>query len=158
MTRARRQARWDDETSGRIDFDMLLGLVGFHLRFAQNAVVDHFQEHVANDGITPIQFSTLTLIDANAGLSQTALSRAAGIERSSTVSIIDGLEKRGLVERRRPDRRSHALHLTTTGKRRLKRLKPQVTAHDTAIAECLSDQEKRLLIDLLDRLACDGSR
>lgn len=153
MSRARRQARWDDQSSGRTDFDLLLGLVGFHLRFAQNAVVDHFLEHVGDGAVTPIQFSTLTLVGANPGLSQTVLSRAVGIERSSAVAIIDGLEQRGLLERRRPDRRSHALHLTAAGKRLLARLKPQVTAHDAAIAASLSAQEKRLLVDLLDRLA-----
>lgn len=155
MSRARRQARWDDESSGRTDFDLLLGLVGFHLRFAQNAVVDHFLEHVGDGSITPIQFSTLALVGANPGLSQTALSRAVGIERSSTVTIIDGLEKRGFLERRRPDRRSHALHLTASGKRLLARLKPQVQAHDVAIAAALSDAEKRLLVDMLDRLAVE---
>ena len=153
MSRARRQARWDDETSGRTDFDLLLGLVGFHLRFAQNAVVDHFLEHVGDGTVTPIQFSTLVLVRSNPGLSQTALSRAVGIERSSTVTVIDGLEKRGLVERRRPDRRSHALHLTAAGKRLLARLEPQVQEHDAAIAAALSEDEKRLLIGMLDRLA-----
>jgi DNA-binding MarR family transcriptional regulator len=153
MSRARRQARWDDESAGRTDFDLLLGLIGFHLRFAQNAVVDHFLEHVGDGSITPIQFSALALVGANPGLSQTALSRAVGIERSSTVTIIDGLEKRGLLERRRPDRRSHALHLTTTGKRLLAKLKPRVRAHDAAIATALSDDEKKLLVDMLDRLA-----
>lgn len=157
MSRARRQARWDDETSGRTDFDLLLGLVGFHLRFAQNAVLDHFLEHVGDGNVTPIQFSTLTLVGANPGLTQTALSRAVGIERSSTVTVIDGLEKRGLVERRRPDRRSHALYLTASGKRLLATLKPQVCAHDAAIAASLSTQEKRLLVDMLDRLASDPS-
>lgn len=155
MSRARRQARWDDETSGRTDFDLLLGLVGFHLRFAQNAVVDHFLEHVDDGSVTPIQFSTLVLVRANPGLSQTTLSRAVGIERSSTVTIIDGLEKRGLVERRRPDRRSHALHLTAAGERLLTKLEPQVRAHDAAIATSLSDKEKRLLVDMLDRLAVE---
>jgi len=155
VSRARRQARWDDETSGRTDFDLLLGLVGFHLRFAQNAVVDHFLEHVDDGSVTPIQFSTLVLVRANPGLSQTALSRAVGIERSSTVTIIDGLEKRGLVERRRPDRRSHALHLTAAGERLLTKLEPQVRAHDAAIATSLSDKEKRLLVDMLDRLAVE---
>jgi hypothetical protein len=138
VSRARRQARWDDETSGRTDFGLLLGLVGFHLRFAQNAVVDHFLEHVGDGGITPIQFSTLVLVRANPGL-----------------TIIDGLEKRGLLERRRPDRRSHALHLTTAGKRLLGKLEPQVCAHDAAIATALSEKEKRLLVDMLDRLAVE---
>jgi len=155
VSRARRQARWDDETSGRTNFDLLLGLVGFHLRFAQNAVVDHFLEHVGDGSVTPIQFSTLALVGANPGLSQTALSRAVGIERSSTVTVIDGLEKRGLLERRRPDRRSHALHLTEAGKRLLAKLVPQVRAHDAAISTALSDDEKKLLVEMLDRLAVE---
>ncbi len=155
MSRARRQARWDDQTSGCTEFDLLLGLVGFHLRFAQNAVVDHFLEHVGDGSITPIQFSTLTLVDANPGLTQTALSRAVGIERSSVVTVLDGLERRGLVERRRRDRRAHALHLTTAGTRLLGELKPQVRAHDAAIAARLSAAEKRRLVDMLDRLAAD---
>ncbi len=44
------------------------------------------------------------------------------------------------------------------GKRWLKRLNPPGTAHDNAIASYLSVEEKRQLIDLLDRLACEGSR
>jgi DNA-binding MarR family transcriptional regulator len=153
--RTARRGHRDTASTAETDFDLLPGLVGFHLRFAQNAVVDHFVRHVADGSVTPIQFSTLALTGANPGLSQTVLARALGIERSSTVSIIDGLEGRGLLERRRPDRRSHALFLTAAGTRLLARLKPRVAAHDEAIAVRLSAAEKATLVDLLDRLARD---
>jgi DNA-binding MarR family transcriptional regulator len=139
-----------------IDFDILPGLVGYHLRRAQVAVFAHFADSIAGQA-TPGQFGVLTLIGANPGLTQSALARAVGIERSTMVAVIDGLEDRGFVERRPSpvDRRSYALVLSPPGEALLADLKVRVQAHDDKATANLDAAEKATLMALLRRLADD---
>lgn len=136
-----------------IDFDLLPGLVGYHLRRAQVAVFAQFADSIARQA-TPGQFGVLTLIGANPGLTQSALARAVGIERSTMVAVIDGLEDRGLVERRPSpvDRRSYALVLSGDGEALLADLKVRVRAHDDKATNSLNAEEKATLMALLRRL------
>jgi DNA-binding MarR family transcriptional regulator len=129
-------------------------LVGYHLRRAQSRVFDDFLATVGGDGVTPGQFGVLVLIEANPGLSQSALAKALGIERSTMVAVIDRLERQGLV-RRDPsasDRRSYALAVTAAGDRLLARLWPRVREHERRIAAGLDAGEQAVLIGLLRRI------
>lgn len=141
-----------------VDRDLLPELVGYHLRRAQAVVFDDFLRAMARHNVTPGQFGVLTLIGANPGLSQSALARAIGIERSTMVAVIDRLQARGLVERRpsTADRRSNALTLSPAGGKLLARLKPLVRRHEQRIARDLDDAEKATLIRLLRRLHGEG--
>jgi hypothetical protein len=60
--------------------------------------------------VTPGLFGVLVIIEANPDLKQSELARATHLDRSTVVTIIDNLERRGLVERRAAlhDRRSNA--------------------------------------------------
>ena len=49
----------------------------------------------AGEALTPGEFGLLVLVDRNAGLSQMALARALGIDRSTLVPILDRLQARG---------------------------------------------------------------
>ena len=68
-------------------------------------------------GLEPQQAALLRYIASADGLSQQALADLLGLARSRMVVLIDELEQRGLVERRRSpsDRRAYALHLTGEG-------------------------------------------
>lgn len=142
------------------DRGMLPELVGYHLRRAQNAVFNHFIDSLTGHGVSPGQFGVLTLIDANEGLSQSALAKTLGIERSTMVAVIDRLEAQGCVERKlsETDRRSYALALTEAGTELLSRARSQVRSHERHINADLSDAEKAMLIDLLDRVARAAGR
>ena len=144
-----------DKTSGDISLGLLPGLLGYNLRRAQVAVFQHFTEMVGASELTPGQFGVLVVIDANPGLSQTQLGNALGIDRSTVVAVIDRLEARGLVARQPApnDRRSHALHLSDSGKATLRRLTERVRAHEHEIARHLSAEEQTRLIELLGRVA-----
>jgi DNA-binding MarR family transcriptional regulator len=134
---------------------MLSTLIGYHLRRAQVSVFQNFAEVVGATEVTPGQFGVLVLVDANPGLSQTQLGNALGIDRSTVVAVIDKLESRGLVMRKPVpnDRRSHALHLSETGRATYRRVAERVRAHEAAIARHLSAAEQASLIDLLSRIA-----
>ena len=137
-----------------IDFDILPQLVGHHIGRAYRALFDHFCQTTAEYDITPRQFVALVLIDSNPGSSQTIISRAAGIERSTMVSLVDILEERKLVVRSRStkDRRSYALTITEQGRDLVAKVKPLVTAHDTHVTQHLSDEDKDLMVKSLDKV------
>jgi DNA-binding MarR family transcriptional regulator len=137
-----------------MDFGLLTGLIGYQVRRAQVAVFQHFGEAFRGLDLTPGQLGALVLIQANPGLSQSALGAALGVDRSTVVPLIDRLEARGLVIRAPSpkDRRSHALQLSPAGLDLLKQAEATVQAHESVIAGRLSDAERRTLIDLLSRI------
>lgn len=141
--------------SGLIDFTMLAGAVGYRLRRAQLAVHQHFIESFAEVGITPADLVVLTLIEGNPGLKQSEVAEALGIQRANFVAIIDGLERRGLAERRKSekDRRVQFLFSTEAGRKFLKDLMPIWRRHEARQVERLGGPDARdQLIALLDRL------
>ncbi len=143
------------DRDAEISLGLLPSLLGYALRRAQVAVFQNFTEVVGASELTPGQFGVLVVIDANPGLSQTQLGNALGIDRSTVVAVIDRLEGRGLVARQPApnDRRSHALHLSDSGKTTLRRLTERVRAHERQIARHLSAEEQARLIELLRRVA-----
>jgi DNA-binding MarR family transcriptional regulator len=138
-----------------LDFGVLPELVGYHLRRAQVHFFADFARTMAEAQITPGQFGVISLIGANPGLTQSALARAVGIERSTMVAVIDALQARGLVERKPSpvDRRSYALVLTDPGRALHDRLVPMVRAHERRLARKLSPEERDTLVRLLIKLS-----
>ena len=104
--------------------------------------------------LTPGQFSLLMLLAANPGISQIGLSRAFGLDKSTVSPSIDRLEKRGLVERTRTpnDRRFYALHLTPAGRDLLMRATERVERQEDMMASALTPDERRAMIDMLQRV------
>jgi len=122
-----------------VDLGPLPGLVGYALRRAQLVVFQDFHHHVADADIRPVQFSVLA---------------ALGIKRTNFVPLLDGLEARGLAERRRVkgDRRASALFLTEQGAETLGRLERRVAAHEAKFAARLGPNGPTQLLSLLQRL------
>lgn len=137
-----------------IDMGILPDLFGFSLRCAQVAYFQHFSKTVAELDVTPPQFGALILIEANPGISQSAIASTLRFDRSTLVQIIDKLEDRKLVVRETAihDRRSHALKLTPQGVETLIELKKRVASHEDHMARNLNEQEREQLIKLLGRL------
>ncbi len=136
------------------DEGILPELLGYHLRRAQLAVFADFARSMTGIDLTPGQFGVLARIAANPGLSQSALGRAVGIERSSVVAVIDRLEKRKLVVRGKAegDRRANALSLSDEGARLFRDASRRVRAHERRIARGLTPAEARTLATLLRKI------
>jgi DNA-binding MarR family transcriptional regulator len=137
-----------------IDRGLLSGLLGFHVRQAQIAVFRDFAATMGPLDMTPGLFAVLVLVEANPGLKQSQLARAVHLDRSSVVSVVDKLERRGLLERHTAahDRRSNALRLTSTGAALLRRLKQRVARHERRLASGLDAGERATLVALLGRV------
>lgn len=141
-------------SDSKINNDLLPRLLGYHVRLAQIAVFRDFATAFGEFDITPTLFASLVLIDSNPGLKQADLARAVQLDRSTVVSVIDNLEGRGLVERKRAaeDRRSNALSLTRKGKTLLDKLQPLVEAHEQRLVQNLNPEEQAELVSLLSRI------
>jgi DNA-binding MarR family transcriptional regulator len=131
---------------------MLPGLLGYRLRLAQQTVFRDFAKSVAE--LSPGRVGILILIDANAGVTQSGLAQAVGLDRSTMVGLLDRLEERGLIERRRgEDRRTNELWLTRSGRTLVAQLKRRIAVHERRVAARLTVAERTALIALLEKLS-----
>ena len=130
----------------------LPGLLGYRLRLAQQAAFRDFAASV--QGLSPGRVGLLIYIDANPGVTQSRLAEAVERDRSTMVGVLDQLESRGLIERRRGvDRRTNGLRLTRAGRVLLVRALRSIARHEKRIAARLSAAERRQLLKLLGRIA-----
>lgn len=137
-----------------LDLGRMDKYLGFRLRRIQNRLSKDFSAASAHHGLRHGLFSSLALIVANPGTSQTAVSREVGLDKSATVSIIDELERRGFAERRasETDRRRHALYATPSGEAFLDTLFGVLDETEEHVAKQLSPAELALLHEFLDRI------
>ncbi len=134
---------------------VLAGFIGFHLRLAQEASFQAFARRVRDYEMRPGRFAVLALIGENPGISQTALGRAAGRDKSTLTPALNNLVRRALVKRRRVarDRRSYALSLTPKGEKLLEELTLHARAHDRLLDELVGLRNKPEFLRTLRRLA-----
>lgn len=140
-----------ENNTSDLDLSLLAGLIGYQLRMAQIALFKDFAAGLGEFEITPGLFGVLVIIEANPDLKQAALARATHLDRSTVVSVIDNLERRGLVERRAAtnDRRSNALRITAEGAALLRKLKRQVNLHEKRLVQNFTAAERETFLTLL---------
>ena len=94
----------------------------------------------------------LSLIVANPGSSQTVLAKAAGLNKSALVGIVDELEKRSLAARDRSDsdRRRNQLTVTPAGEAAIKAMLAKVMVGESKLRGALGLRDHTTLINLLD--------
>ena len=151
---AKRPAPLDPPAGDGIALGTLAEATGFLLKRAQIAVFQDFIATFAEQDIRPAQFSVLTVVAHNPGLSQSQVAAALSIKRTNFVPLLDTLERRGLVKRTpgATDRRSHALYLTAAGEALLERLTALWRQHENRLLERLGAEERLVLHGLLNRL------
>jgi DNA-binding MarR family transcriptional regulator len=139
------------ESRSSIDYGPLRDDLGYVLRRAQLAVFQKFFETFATFDIRPAQYSVLTVIGLNAGISQAQAADALGIKKPNFVAMIDALETRGLARRvpAENDRRYHGLYLTDAGEALMAKLHKTAAGQERAIVERLGATEYRRLREQL---------
>src|SRR5947207_2651882 len=126
-------------------------LIGYRLRLAQQAVFRDFAAQVGE--LSPGRVGMLLMIEANPGVPQGRLAEAVRLDRSTMVGVVDSLEERGLIERRRgADRRINGLWLTREGRGLAARLRRRIERHENHVAARMSTAERAQLLTLLEKL------
>lgn len=116
-----------------------------------------FAQRLGELDLTPPQAGLLRAVATGPGRSQQALAQQLGTPPTRLVALVDGLEQRDLLERRRnpDDRRLHAVHLGSAGAATLAELRRVAGEHDDALLTALDADERAVLRALLTRVA-DG--
>jgi DNA-binding MarR family transcriptional regulator len=142
------QAQSNKAGRKRTDVAFLLAQLGAY-------AAERFGERAAALDFSRPQAGLLRLISREPGQSQQAVARRLGTPPSRLVALVDGLEERGLIERRRNpgDRRNYALHLTAAGERAMADLSQAAMEHEQATSAPLTEAERTQLSKLLGKLA-----
>lgn len=142
------------DSEGRIDTSYLETLLGYNARRAALAVIGVFLQRMAPYGLRPVDFSVLTLIAHNPGITSRQICAALDILPPNLVGMIKSLDKRGLIERRPhpTDRRAQGLHLSPSGRKLQKDAQATATKLERDVASRLSEQELDQLKELLQRV------
>jgi DNA-binding MarR family transcriptional regulator len=147
-----KQKHRKDPPGPALDVGALPDLLGYRLRLAQQAV---FRDYAASvQGLSPGRVGLLITIDANPGVTQSRLAEAVDRDRSTMVAVLDHLEARGLIERRRgADRRTNGLWMTRSGRQLLARALRGISRHEQRVASRLSPAERHQLLVLLGKIS-----
>jgi DNA-binding MarR family transcriptional regulator len=96
---------------------------GFLLNWIGARSRARFLAALAEVELHPREFAVLNIIASHPGVTQHEVGAQADVDPSTMVALLDGLEQRGLAERRAhaEDRRKRAVHLTRQGEKTLAR-------------------------------------
>jgi DNA-binding MarR family transcriptional regulator len=116
-------------------------------------------EALLGEDVVQLEFAALQFLDDLPGIDQRRLAEALGIDRNNTGVLVEGLEKRGFLDRRvnAEDRRARQLFLNTNGRKILDRVRPKIRATNERILKPLARAEQKQFIDFMVRLI-EGNR
>jgi DNA-binding MarR family transcriptional regulator len=119
-----------------------------------------FLEETQKYDITALQYGILTVVHSRPGIDQISACEALGADRSTLATVVDRLEKQGLVERAASttDRRSNALHLTHQGKRLLPVIRRAEEMMRKRIFKSLTSTEQEMFTELMTRIIEDHAQ
>ncbi len=157
--RPRRARRVPADADAIAAGDILLSRPGFLIRRLHQAHSQAFQAECAAFGVTPVQYSLLSVLAARAGIDQGTAATALGLDRFATADVIRRLHRAGML-RLAPgqDRRTRVLFLTPKGRRTHDAMDaPARRAHDD-LAAILPPGQRALFLTLLRRLVDHHTR
>ena len=106
-------------------------------------------------GLSPRAWGVLSTLVESGPLTQIELAAATSTDRTAMTYLLDELEERGLLERRRnpEDRRSYLINLTSQGRRTQRGAAAELAKQADFLLQPLAAAERKQLIDALTRIA-----
>jgi MarR family transcriptional regulator, lower aerobic nicotinate degradation pathway regulator len=132
----------------------LLGSSAFLLKRLGFAAKERSHEAFEGTGLNAFHFAVLALLEEDPRETQAVIADALGYDRSHIVRLLDELEQRELVVRKRDpeDRRRHVVKMTQDGRKMLARLRGIMRSMEDSFLEPLTEDERHTLHALLLRL------
>jgi DNA-binding MarR family transcriptional regulator len=137
-----------------VDTSFLRTLVGYNTRRASLAIIEVFMERMAVYDLKVVDFSVLSLVAHNPGVTSRQLCATLGVLPPNLVGLIAGLEKRGLIERRPhpSDGRAMGVHLTPAGVDLTAQAEHTAAQLEVDATARLTGAERKTLIRLLQKI------
>jgi len=88
--------------------------IGYLLRRANRMARDVTIPMLAKNGLSPLELSTLYLVNENHDCTLRELSKAVFLEPPATHRLLNGLEKKGLISRRKSKQDARFVHISIT--------------------------------------------
>lgn len=138
----------------RIDSSFLRTLVGYNTRRATLKIIDLFTQRMESLALKPVEFSILSLIGRNPGLTPSQLCAELGLLPPNLTKLLARLDQRDLVERQvlAADKRAVCLSLSPTGQALLREAEAQVAALEVDATAALTPKQRETLISLLQKI------
>lgn len=138
----------------RLEAGTLEALIGYNTRRAYSMISALFFERMAPYGLKQVEYSVLALLAHNPGATSRQLCATLDILPPNLVSLISGLDRRGLIERRPHPRdgRAIGLHLTPAGLALAQETETVVVELEGEAASALTARERETLRSLLQKL------
>lgn len=135
--------------------EVLSSRLGYLLKHAYLRLAEESSRVLAPHGIDGRELAVLAVLDAHDGLSQLEAAGKLGIDRTTMVALVDALEDKELVERRRSpqDRRKNTVRLTPTGQERLRDAESARLEMEDRFLAPLSDTDATRFVRALKSLA-----
>lgn len=138
----------------QVDTRYLQTLLGYNARRAALSIIGVFLERLAVYDLKPVDFSVMSVIHHNPGVTSRQLCASLAILPPNLVGLIQSLESRGLIERRPhpTDGRAVGLHPTAQGVSLMQQA--EVTAAETEIeaSSKLTPSQRQTLVQLLQKI------
>lgn len=137
-----------------LDQSLMLSLVGYNCRRAFAAIEPFFHKRMAAFQLRPSDFAVLSLLRANARLSQKRVAQGIGVSAPNLAPVLDRLESRGLIQRQRnpSDKRFQTLALTADGVKLYCAAEKVVIDLENEATSMLNTEERGQLIALLQKI------
>ena len=137
-----------------VDTGFLRSLAGYNTRRAALAIIGLFMERMAVYGLKVVEFSVLSLVAHNPGITSRQLCATLGVLPPNLVGLIALLERRGLIERRPhpSDGRAMGVHLTPEGAELTARAEQTAAQLEEDATARLTPAERKTLIRLLQKI------
>lgn len=143
-----------DLPPARLDTRFLESLIGYNARRAALAIIGHVLQRLAPYGLRVVDFSVLTVIAHNPGVTSRQVCAALDILPPNLVGLLRGLEQRGWVEKREhpTDRRAQGLYVTAAGAEVQARAQADIAGVEHGHLTHLDADERATLIRLLRKV------
>ena len=137
-----------------VDTRFLRSLAGYNTRRASLAIIEVFMERMAVYDLKVVDFSVLSLVAHNPGVTSRQLCAALNVLPPNLVGLIAALERRGLIERRPhpSDGRAMGVHLTPAGVELTAQAEQTAAQLEEDATNRLTAAERKTLIRLLQKV------
>ena len=138
----------------QVDTSYLQTLLGYNARRAALTIIEAFLERMAEFGLRPVDFSVMSIIHHNPGVTSRQLCAALNLLPPNLVGLIQSLEARGLIHRlpHPTDGRAMGLHPTPAGVALMQQAEQAATDLEIERSARLTAAQRKTLLDLLQKI------